>query len=675
MAVTLDPNEQIGRQRKEIDRLLETLRDGELNDAEADYIESLLTESAELRRYYIRSVALQIGLRRLSAGPPTMRRAAAASTLWCQTDQVIPDIVVATQSQRAGKLVSETPQPLLNNGTALSAESPLPGGPSAPGSPATPGVVGYRRDGPALILLISTIAALVAVVALLAWQMRPASMPAQPSRPAEIAAGHEPNPGRLGVPGADGPGAPGQLLLYSGTASPSATIARLTRAAHCQWTDPNYSQQPGDVLAAGKVLDLAAGVIELQFDQGVRVVLQGPARAELTSAVKMSLHAGKMTAEILRPEARGFQVQTPKGMVVDLGTEFGIDVTPCQDVQVHVFQGEVVVAGTMYSWSAEGPSSHVPSHDFRSHVFRDQGLRMEDDSAGPLLVMDLGETFIRTIEDADRDKHVVAYWRFEDHPVGEPVPHTLSNKKAVRGSVDSSFNGNDLFAYSSSTRPMFSADVPKDSVLQSGTANHGCLDNTQSPVEGSPARDLYTRSRFSHASPIDIQTITPAQWTIEASVKAKVLHAGPQTFVGRDGGSGARLAFRINEKDRFEIQFYDIRHRMHKAVADLAVRENQWYHLAAVSNGQTLRLYVDARDSRGYQLRATTALDPKKHGSAMGGTGPNAEWSVGRGRVNSFPSEWFQGWIDEVRISDVARKPEEFLFAPKDQGGEHGSEK
>ena len=65
--MSMDP-----RSRSELDRLLETLRDGELSAAEASYLESLLAGGAELRRYYIRAVALQVGLRRLSAGPPTM---------------------------------------------------------------------------------------------------------------------------------------------------------------------------------------------------------------------------------------------------------------------------------------------------------------------------------------------------------------------------------------------------------------------------------------------------------------------------------------------------------------------------------------------------------------------------------------------------------------------------
>ncbi len=439
-------------------------------------------------------------------------------------------------------------------------------------------------------------------------------------------------------------------LVRATVRPPDGFVAELTRLVHCRWTGSLHSPEAGNRFAAGRELDLAGGVAEIRFDRGVKVVLQGPACIQVTSAIAMRLKSGKITAEILRPEARGFQVQTPKGKVVDLGTEFGVEVTPVDDVKVHVFKGEVVV---QQDSGADG-----------RHLLRDQGLRMESGTALPLLVEESGETFIRTIDDADRDRHVVAYWRFEDHPVGDVVPDTSSNKKRVRGTVDSSFNGNDLFTYSAASRPRFSGDVPPGAVLQSGAANRGCLDNTVPPVEDAPTRDLYTRSLISHAAPIDIQKVKLQQWTVEASVKAKVLNVGSQTFVGRDGGKNAVMAFKINPQDHFEIYFSDVKYHSHKAVTKWRVRRNQWYHLAAVSDGKTLRLYVDAHDGRGYQLCSSSNLQPERGSTVLGPSNPNAEWSVGRGRLNRLTCEWFQGWIDEVRICDVALPPGEFLFAP-----------
>ena len=250
-------------------------------------------------------------------------------------------------------------------------------------------------------------------------------------------------------------------------------------------------------------------MLELTFDLGVRVVVHFMVEAGIAGKLA-GRNRASLRAEITDVRARGFQVQTPGSKVVDLGTEFGVEVTPCQDVEVHVFRGEVVVEEASAAAASAG-----------SHVFRNQGLRMESGTAGPLLVEEPGETYIRTIDDADRDKHVVAYWRFEDHPLGAVVPDTSANTKLVRGTVDSSFNGNDLFTFSASTRPRFSGDVPAGSVPQSGASNRGCLDNTTPPVEGLPTRDLYTRSRVSHA-PIDIQIANQANGPHRGLGRAKV---------------------------------------------------------------------------------------------------------------------------------------------------------
>ena len=58
---------------------------------------------------------------------------------------------------------------------------------------------------------------------------------------------------------------------------------------------------------------------------------------------------------------------------------------------------------------------------------------------------------------------------------------------------------------------------------------------------------------------------------------------------------------------------------------------------------------------------------PATGSTALGKGQDDAEWTVGRAGNAGDPADWlrFCGWIDEVRISDVAREPAEFLFAPK----------
>ena len=439
----------------------------------------------------------------------------------------------------------------------------------------------------------------------------------------------------------------------------NVAVARLAQVTGCRWNGAAPAPEPGEGLTAGRSLNLVSGVAEIDFDIGAKVILQSPAAFQVESASSARLEMGKVTVEINRDAARGFKIYTPRATFVDQGTEFGVEVTPGGGSKVHVFKGKVEVD---LKAREVGPQC----------LFANHGARLEAGDHGMMLVADTGECFIRSIAQAQRDRHVVAYWRFEDHPVGIVVPDTRANGAAVRGTVDSSFNGNDLFTHTDRTRPTFSADVPAAVVPQSGAANCGCLDNTEPPAGGAPTRDVYTRSSFSHAAPIDIQKITPAQWTIEASVKPGRLQQGIQTFVGRDGAApgeavsvASRLAFQITSQDRFSIRFADVENRFHEAVAgQLAVQPNHWYHLAAVSDGHTLRLYVDALDGRGYRLQATVRL-PETGSTALGNCSDEAEWSIGRGRVAGKPAEWFQGWIDEVRVSDVALDPADFLFANK----------
>ncbi len=307
----------------------------------------------------------------------------------------------------------------------------------------------------------------------------------------------------------------------------------------------------------------------------------------------------------------------------------------------------------------------------KQHVLVDQGLRMEDGRPMPWLVKESGETFIRTIDQALRDRHVVAYWRFEDQPLGTELPTTAHNRKPVRATVDSSFNGNDLYTFSALYQPTFSPCVPADVVPGTGRPNRSCLDNSSS-AEVKEVRNVYTHSEFSHAAPVDIQKITPAQWTIEASVNSTTHSSEAQTFVGRDPhftrrhlGDAPRLAFKIDAQRHFAIAYIDVANRLHEAIAEEPVVEtNRWYHAAATSDGRTLRLYVDALDGQGYVRRASRQL-PSEGPTALGKGEDDAEWSIGRGWTGASPGESFQGLIDEVRISDVALSPSDFLFTSK----------
>jgi len=99
----------------------------------------------------------------------------------------------------------------------------------------------------------------------------------------------------------------------------------------------------------------------------------------------------------------------------------------------------------------------------------------------------------------------------------------------------------------------------------------------------------------------------------------------------------------------------------------------QWQSAAAVSDGSTLRLYYrNVELGEGWQLVAeldltasgspNTALTP---GTGDGGDWDAGNFSVGRGLYAGGHTDRAWGFIDEVRLSDVALTPDQFLMVPE----------
>ncbi|MCR9116048.1 MAG: hypothetical protein NXI22_03760 [bacterium] len=144
-------------------------------------------------------------------------------------------------------------------------------------------------------------------------------------------------------------------------------VAVLTRAVDAEWLSDN-PPQTGSILSPGE-LKLAAGVIQVEFYSGVQLLVEGPADLEIRSVASVICREGKLRS-FVPPNATGFSVLTPKFELVDLGTEFAVDVASDGRSDVHVFDGEVelylpdgkrkpdnrqvLLGGDAMGWSTEG---------------------------------------------------------------------------------------------------------------------------------------------------------------------------------------------------------------------------------------------------------------------------------------------------------------------------------
>ena len=145
-----------------------------------------------------------------------------------------------------------------------------------------------------------------------------------------------------------------------------ASVGRITGMVDCKW---NGSSR----VSLGQKYELASGLMEITYDTGAKVILQGP----VTYSVEANggyLAVGRLTGKLEKQVASGqwpvasksqidksqipnssslstihyplFTIRTPTAIVTDLGTEFGVEVTEDKTTNTQVFVGQVQVTGT-----------------------------------------------------------------------------------------------------------------------------------------------------------------------------------------------------------------------------------------------------------------------------------------------------------------------------------------
>ena len=254
--------------------------------------------------------------------------------------------------------------------------------------------------------------------------------------------------------------------------------------------------------------------------------------------------------------------------------------------------------------------------------------------------------------------HTVAYWRFEDDRVGQYVPHNrnISGGFAV---ADVSGHKNHLYAFKRGTAPRIAAHGVPGTVPLTGLPNARCLDDTAAPVEAG-SRDLFTSPPRSRTHMNALNGFQLTRWTVEASFNVKALDR-THAIVGKDGKPTALpqapLQLKVRQDDgRIQIEALDALGARREVRSTFKVAPGSWYHVAAVSDGKTLSLYVDSDDGKGCVLQGRTDFA----GALVNSYGT---WTVGRGYFAGKMTDDARALIDEVRISSAALSPERFLHA------------
>jgi Glycosyl hydrolases family 2, sugar binding domain/Concanavalin A-like lectin/glucanases superfamily/Glycosyl hydrolases family 2/Glycosyl hydrolases family 2, TIM barrel domain len=253
----------------------------------------------------------------------------------------------------------------------------------------------------------------------------------------------------------------------------------------------------------------------------------------------------------------------------------------------------------------------------------------------------------------------IAWWRFEDLEPGTPLPDIAGLMGAI-AARDASGHNNHLYAFSPSSAPSEGRATYLARLKDASLQNKTCLDDTVATIPGAPVRDLFTEPYLSRTHMDLLNTYPFSQWTVEASFcVAKT--GNDQVLVAKGGHvpNAADPGFQLGifgKEGWIEAQVLDQSGKLCTVRSQLPVQAGKWYHVAAMSDGEHLRLYVRPDDQPDYALQGEAQMS----GAMKRGDGT---WIVGRGYEGASMADDFCGAMDEVRISTVARPPSDLLFA------------
>ncbi len=181
-------------------------------------------------------------------------------------------------------------------------------------------------------------------------------------------------------------------------APPSSQLAKITSIVGVDWDG-----DPTDLLLeqGSKPIKIKSGLVEVTFRSGVRALVEGPAEILITGENQAYLTNGRLVADVPKG-AEGFTVDHAQGKLVDLGTEFGMDVQADSPVEVGVFRGEVEV----YNGPDGAPVKIIENHAVL------HGLSIED---GVKSVPFERDKYVRQIPSSEFS------WKFPDVPASKVV--------------------------------------------------------------------------------------------------------------------------------------------------------------------------------------------------------------------------------------------------------------
>ncbi len=407
-------------------------------------------------------------------------------------------------------------------------------------------------------------------------------------------------------------------------------VATITQSLDAKWTEVSQSAAADSPLVAGQ-FELLDGMVELTFDDEARMIVEAPVALELLSANRVLVNRGKVVAHV-PSKAVGFTVLSGSAAIVDLGTEFGVEVGDDGATNVHVLDGDVVLV----------PGGDVGSdHSVMLPVGAARSVSADGKSIRDI-VFDRS-AFIREVpatryELAVLTSRPLVFWRFNKHagPTEVRSLGRLDLRAAVGAGVslvaagDQAPDEHRLAVSALGEHEGIAVDYAEQLAMTSNFTLEGWV-MTSSAVNG-PQRFI---SSFG-ASPNG----------------GFALGIADQVWGGQPSTSSALLLF----------TFYNVC----DATSTSPIVANEWTHVAATIDANGLpKLYLNGREV-GVEVRGE---DDTKFIPLTDGWRPRREGQVSKNSLylgrhppdadKTYPPEAWQGHFDGPAIYDRELSPEE----------------
>lgn len=182
----------------------------------------------------------------------------------------------------------------------------------------------------------------------------------------------------------------------------------------------------GEQMSPGKISQ-QAGWLTLEMLNGATVTFDAPFEAQLVSFDHILLQQGRARVRMAEG-SKGFQLETPGFNVVDLGTEFAVNLEASDSGKCRVFEGKVEVSLLDEVATNRQPMS-VSSQQSLSVEPGQQRMQLidEQDSDYPSIKLAPREKLQlpATYESTMMAMKPTGYWRFENIPKSREVPNLV----------------------------------------------------------------------------------------------------------------------------------------------------------------------------------------------------------------------------------------------------------